>query len=158
MSKGLDLIEKVRAGQDIGRYRQLSWRGSFVDYVNIAHDNPKAVRSAFQRVYDMVLSYGSREYQDNKKSITHYNFFDDPMGGGRDAIFGLDIPLMKLVNIFKAAAYGYGPEKRILLLHGPVGSSKSTIVRLLKKGLEAYSRTPEGALYTYGWKLESGND
>src|SRR2546427_105807 len=35
-----------------------------------------------------------------------------------------------------------------------VGSSKSTIVRLLKKGLEEYSRTPEGALYTFAWMLE----
>src|SRR5690606_16745116 len=62
-------------------------------------------------------------------------------------------PLMNLMNVFKAAAHGYGPERRVLLLHGPVGSSKSTIVRLLKKGLEAYSRTKEGALYTFSWKV-----
>ena len=39
----------------------------------------------------------------------------------------------------------------MLLLHGPVGSSKSTIARLLKKGLERYSATDDGALYTLGW-------
>src|SRR5262249_37062574 len=50
-------------------------------------------------------------------------------------------------------AQRYGTEKRVILLHGPVGSSKSTIARLLKKGLEEYSRTPEGALYTYEWTL-----
>ena len=44
---------------------------------------------------------------------------------------------MRLVHNVKSAAFGYGTEKRILLLHGPVGSSKSTIARLLKKGLEA---------------------
>ncbi|NLY92725.1 MAG: serine protein kinase, partial [Myxococcales bacterium] len=69
----------------------------------------------------------------------------------KDAIFGLDIPLMRLMHVLHAAAQGYGPEKRIILLHGPVGSAKSTIARLLKKGLEHYSRTPEGALYTYEW-------
>ena len=58
---------------------------------------------------------------------------------------------MRLVNVLKAAAEGYGPERRVILLHGPVGSSKSTIVRLLKKGLEAYSMTSEGALYTFEW-------
>ena len=42
----------------------------------------------------------------------------------------------------------------MLLLHGPVGSCKSTIARLLKKGLERYSRTDEGALYTFGWSEE----
>ncbi|HEX7476247.1 MAG TPA: serine protein kinase, partial [Polyangiales bacterium] len=41
--------------------------------------------------------------------------------------------------------------KRVILLHGPVGSSKSTIARLLKKGIEHYSRTPDGALYTFDW-------
>src|SRR5215470_17690137 len=51
------------------------------------------------------------------------------------------------------AAQRYGTEKRVILLHGPVGSSKSTIVRLLKRGLEEYSRSPEGALYTYEWHL-----
>ena len=41
----------------------------------------------------------------------------------------------------------------MILLHGPVGSSKSTIARLFKKGLQSYSRQPEGALYTYEWVI-----
>src|SRR5690606_19767476 len=59
-----------------------------------------------------------------------------------------------LVSVLKAAAKGYGTERRVILLHGPVGSSKSTIVRLIKKGLERYSRTSEGRLYTYAWRLK----
>ncbi len=61
---------------------------------------------------------------------------------------------MNLVNVLKSAAQGYGTERRVLLLHGPVGSSKSTIARLLKKGIENYSKTDNGALYTYGWREE----
>ena len=41
----------------------------------------------------------------------------------------------------------------MILLHGPVGSSKSTIARLIKRGLEEYSRTPEGSMYTFDWVL-----
>src|SRR5438132_6494179 len=63
---------------------------------------------------------------------------------------------MHLANQFKAADKGYGTEKRVLLLHGPVGSSKSTIARLLKKGLEEYSRSDEGMLFSFSWKGESG--
>src|SRR5205085_2210993 len=48
-------------------------------------------------------------------------------------------------------------EKRVLLLHGPVGSSKSTIARLLKKGLEEYSRTDQGMLFSFKWKGEGGS-
>jgi serine protein kinase len=53
--------------------------------------------------------------------------------------------------VLKAASEGYGPERRVILLHGPVGSSKSTIARLLKKGIERYSTTPEGGLFTFKW-------
>jgi serine protein kinase len=56
--------------------------------------------------------------------------------------------------VFKSAAQRLGTERRIILLHGPVGSSKSTIVRLLKKGLEAYAKTPDGTLYTFAWRDE----
>ncbi len=64
---------------------------------------------------------------------------------------------MKLGNGLKAAALGYGTEKRVILLHGPVGSAKSTICRMLKKGLERYSFSDTGAVYTFDWvdeKLE----
>jgi predicted Ser/Thr protein kinase len=44
----------------------------------------------------------------------------------------------------------------VLLLHGPVGSSKSTIARLLKKGLEQYSRTDDGMLFAFSWRGENG--
>ena len=145
------MIATIGAMQDFDRYRDLSWEGSFEDYLKIVKNEPRVTRNAFQRLYDMVLSHGSEEYIDNKKKIVRYNFFQDPEGGGRDAVFGLDIPLMRLMNVLKAAAQGYGPEKRVILLHGPVGSSKSTIARLLKKGMENYSATPQGALYTFRW-------
>src|SRR6266705_6526908 len=148
---GSDIIQLIGKLQDLRGFRDQHWEGGFEDYLQIVRHNTKVTRTAFQRMYDMILTKGTREYYEYKKKIIHYNFFDDKDHAGIDAIFGLDIPLMKLVNVFKSAAQRYGTEKRVLLLHGPVGSCKSTIVRLLKKGLEAYSRTPEGALYTFKW-------
>ncbi len=144
----LDTIGKM---QDYDLYRELTWEGSFEDYLTIVKEKPEVTRNAYQRVYDMIIRYGTEEYTDSKKKLIRYNFFQDEFENGKDAIYGLDIPLMRLVNVFKAAAQGFGPEKRIILLHGPVGSSKSTIVRLIKKGLEHYSRSPDGALYTFDW-------
>ena len=149
------LVDRISALQDIKRYEDLHWSGTFEEYLELVRGNPRVTRTAHERVYDLIMSHGTEEYVDNKKKIVHYRFFDDESHGGRDAIFGLDIPLMRLVNVLKAAAMRYGTEKRILLLHGPVGSAKSTIARLLKKGLEEYSRTPEGALFTYEWVLPS---
>jgi serine protein kinase len=143
--------EKIAALQDKREYQTLNWEGSFDEYLEIVRQNPRVTRNAYQRVYDMILSHGKTEYIDNKKRLVRYHFFSDEKNGGRDAVFGLDVPLMKLVNVFKAAAAGYGAEKRVILLHGPVGSSKSTIARILKRGVEDYSKTPEGAVYTYSW-------
>ena len=145
------MLSKIAALQDYERYRDLHWEGSFEDYLQVVRERPQVTRNAFQRLYDMIVSYGEEEYIDNKKKLVRYHFFTDPIEQGKDGIFGLDIPLMRLVHVLQAAAQGYGPEKRIILLHGPVGSSKSTIARLLKKGLEHYSRSQDGALYTYTW-------
>ena len=90
------------------------------------------------------MHFGSRRYTWMRQELVRYTFFDDPIDGGADAIYGLDRALMNLVDFFKSASHQYGTERRILLLHGPVGSSKSTIARLLKKGLEYYSKLEEG--------------
>lgn len=132
-------------------YSHLYWIGNFQDYLDKISENPRAARNAFQRIYDMIMCYGTTTYTEYKKEVVRYHFFDDPLNNGVDAVFGIDVHLMKLVNFFKSAALGYGTEKRILLLHGPVGSAKSSIARLLKRGLERYSRGDDGALYTYEW-------
>src|SRR6266704_849409 len=72
--------------------------------------------------------------------LPHYKFFDGE-------IFGLDKPLQQVVEYFSSGAQRLEVRKRILLLMGPVGGGKSTIVALLKRGLEAYSRMEEGAIY-----------
>ncbi|WP_243090941.1 serine/threonine protein kinase [Thermus neutrinimicus] len=149
-------LERIRRRQDLEAYRALSWEGSFAEYLGLLKRDPRPLRTSFQRVHDMILAHGVEEYTLFKEKLLHYRFFDDPFEGGKDAIFGLDKPLMRLVATLKAAAHRLGPERRILLLHGPVGSAKSTIARLLKKGLEAYSRTEEGKLFTFYWKTKEG--
>ena len=154
MATGTDLIAMVSARQDLVDYQKTHWHGTFADYLDLVRASPDVTRTAYQRLYDMVLSHGTVEVEIAKEKHVQYTFFDDPIGGGQDAVFGLDKTLLSLVNVLKSAAHGYGTERRVLLLHGPVGSSKSTIVRLLKKGLEHYSRTDAGALYTFQWREE----
>ncbi|MFQ5752435.1 MAG: PrkA family serine protein kinase, partial [bacterium] len=148
------IISIIKGLQNVDEFKQLNWEGTFTDYLEIIQKNPRVTRRSFQRLYDMILSYGVEEFQEYKEKLIKYKFFDDPIEHGRDAVYGLERPLMKFVNLFKSAAKGYGTEKRVFLLHGPVGSAKSTIVRLFKKGLEEYAKTQEGALYTFAWKIE----
>src|SRR3954449_8799716 len=104
------LIAKVAALQNLKEYAELNWTGTFEDYLAIVRKNPNVTRSAFQRVYDMILSYGQEEYIDNKKRLIRYNFFKDEQHQGRDAIFGLDIPLMRLVSVLHSAPSGTAPS------------------------------------------------
>ena len=128
------------------------WSGSFADYLARLERDPRPARNAWQRMLDMIESHG-RVAADGKKAV-RWKIFDDPFSGGRDAVYGLDTPLSELVDVIRAGARSLGPERRILLLHGPVGSSKSTIARLLKRGLETYTHEPEGAIYTFSWEID----
>ncbi|GAE05742.1 cell envelope-associated transcriptional attenuator LytR-CpsA-Psr, subfamily F2 [Paenibacillus sp. JCM 10914] len=93
--------------------------------------------TAHARVYDMIESYGVEESGGRKK----YKFFEQE-------IFGLDRAVEKLVEeYFHSAARRLDVRKRILLLMGPVSGGKSTLVTLLKRGLEKHSRTDRGAIY-----------
>ncbi len=150
---GQRILKSLNELVDPDRFRKLHWEGTFEEYLSMVTRNPRIARTSFQRVYDMIMSYGSEEFFDGKEKLIRYNFFANPQFSQRDAIYGLERSLMNLVQIFRSAAQQYGPERRVLLLHGPVGSSKSTIVRLLKRGLEEYSRSDDGPLYSFGWVL-----
>ncbi|TWU21251.1 PrkA family serine protein kinase [Bythopirellula polymerisocia] len=151
MVSGSEIVSIISQRQDRDQFRRKNWVGTFEEYLEIVRDDPKVTRTAYQRIYDMILSYGVDVVSKGREKEHQYRFFDDPLNNGHDAVYGLREPLHNLVNALKSAAYEYGIEKRVLLLHGPVGSSKSTIVRLLKQGLQRYSETDEGALYTLGW-------
>lgn len=156
MGNGKAILSELRTELNIGDYRKLHWEGTFEEYLNVVIEHPEVTRTAYQRLYDMILAHGTEEVYENKEKVMRFKFFTEYATKHGDAIYGLDRPLMQLVNTFKSAAQRYGTERRVLLLHGPVGSSKSTIARLLKRGLEEYSRTDGGALYSYSWKMDDG--
>ena len=152
------LFDVARAGADVRRYRALHWEGSFKEYLELVERDPTIARNAWQRLLDMIESHGcaTTPARDSisRPGVKRWKLFDDPFDNGRDAVFGLDGPLDVFVQTLRAGARGFGPERRVILLHGPVGAAKSTIVRVLKRGLEEYSHTDEGALYTFTWEVD----
>src|SRR6202023_3402334 len=155
MSTGKSILNAVRQQLNLSDYRKKHWEGSFDEYLDIVREHPEVTRTAYQRLYDMILSHGTEEVYEQKEKVTRYKFFTEFAAQHGDAIYGLDRPLMSLANAFKSAAKGYGTERRVLLLHGPVGSSKSTIARLLKRGPEDYARTDPGMVFSFAWKGEA---
>ncbi|MEC0249438.1 PrkA family serine protein kinase [Paenibacillus chitinolyticus] len=116
---------------------QLAWSGTLREYLELVRQNPGLAMTAHARVYEMIASHGIEQNDGHAR----YNFFDQE-------IFGLDRAVEKLVEeYFHSAARRLDVRKRILLLMGPVSGGKSTIVTLLKRGLEQFSKTDRGAVY-----------
>src|SRR5215211_7091641 len=122
----LSRLEEFRAAE-----AQLAWEGTFAEYYDQVLAEPALARLSHARVYDMIMAAGVETNANDRK---HYKFFEDEL-------FGMDKPLEQLVDYFASAARRLEVRKRILLLMGPVGGGKSTIVTMLKRGLEAYSRS-----------------
>lgn len=156
MAAASTILDSLRSQIDLTDFKKLNWEGSFTEYLDIVLQQPGVTRTAYQRLYDMIMSHGTEDIYENKDKQTRFKFFTEFAAKKSDGIYGLDKPLQQLVNTFKSAALGYGTERRVILLHGPVGSAKSTIARLLKRGLEDYSRTDAGMLFTFAWKAADG--
>ena len=148
MAAASAILDSLRSQIDLTDFKKLNWEGGFTEYLDIVLKQPGVTRTAYQRLYDMILSHGTEDIYENKDKQTRFKFFTEFAAKKSDGIYGLDKSLMQLVNTFKSAALGYGTERRVILLHGPVGSAKSTIARLLKRGLEEYSRTDAGMLFS----------
>lgn len=132
---GMDIFDRISAYR--AESDALQWRGNLKSYLELLAKDPTPAMTAHARVYEMIKSYGIEEVDGRKR----YAFFEQE-------IFGLDHAIEKLVEeYFHSAARRLDVRKRILLLMGPVSGGKSTIVTLLKRGLEQYSRTEQGAVY-----------
>ncbi|MBW7456502.1 PrkA family serine protein kinase [Paenibacillus sepulcri] len=131
----MDILKRISAYK--AESEKLAWTGTFKEYIELLKQNPAPAMTAHARVYEMIESYGVVEENGRKK----YKFFEQE-------IFGLDRSVEQLVEeYFHSAARRLDVRKRILLLMGPVSGGKSTIVTMLKKGLEQFSRTERGAVY-----------
>ena len=82
MSNGSSIISLIAERQDLEQFRKKTWSGTFEEYLDLVRNDPKVVRNAFERVYDMILSYGTETYEVNREKHVRYRFFDDPDHGG----------------------------------------------------------------------------
>src|SRR5438105_2292235 len=128
--------------EDLRRQNEaLRWEGSFRDYFELVAQNPRIAQLSHARLNDMVHAAGiERLNEGTQHEVLSYNFFSSEL-------FGIEEPIARIVEYFKSAAQRLEVRKRILLLMGPVGGGKSTIVNMLKRGLEEWTRTEAGAVY-----------
>ncbi|HJU94129.1 MAG TPA: PrkA family serine protein kinase [Pyrinomonadaceae bacterium] len=138
-NKQFNISERL---EDLRReHEALRWEGTFRDYFELVAQNPRIAQLSHARINDMVHAAGiERLNEGTQHEILSYNFF-------AAELFGIEEPIARIVEYFKSAAQRLEVRKRILLLMGPVGGGKSTIVNMLKRGLEDWTKTEAGAVY-----------
>jgi len=138
-NKQFNISERL---EDLRReHEALRWEGSFRDYFELVAQNPRIAQLSHARINDMVHAAGvERLNEGTQHEILSYKFF-------ASELFGIEEPIARIVEYFKSAAQRLEVRKRILLLMGPVGGGKSTIVNMLKRGLENWTRIEAGAVY-----------
>jgi len=131
---------------DLREYRSFEW------YLDELYDDPKIARNAHQRVADMFDHYGT-EYDEDDGVVEYKLASEDPVNDGENTFYGRVIheAIHEFVNKVKSGARGLGPQKRIKLLLGPVGSGKSDFDRQVRRYFEHYTTLDDGRMYTFRW-------
>ncbi|MCC7509441.1 MAG: hypothetical protein IT464_08705 [Planctomycetes bacterium] len=134
-------------------FKDVAWEGSYFEYLDMVCAEPyRHTRTTYQLTFDMIQYFGSDTFEDSGEQVRRYKLFDDPFHQGKNAIYGLERTISRLVKYIRAGAREEGKE-RIFILHGPVGTAKTSIIDLIGRGLEAYTGTDDGATYSFAWRF-----
>jgi predicted Ser/Thr protein kinase len=141
-----DLGERIRE-----RFSENRRVMSFSEYLEVVADNPtQQLRAAPQYTKDAFDYFGSKQVQYPWGEVRRFTLFDCAWADGRDKLFGHEEVQNRVYRALENFVHE-GTSNKLVLLHGPNGSAKSTLVRCIGRGLQHYSTLDEGALYRFNW-------
>lgn len=128
---------------------------SFEEWIAAFLDDPdRHARSSAQYLLHTLEHFGTTTVETPQGTVRRFTLFDRPFDDGEGRIAGqeeVQNAIYRILSNFERARRA----NKLLLLHGPNGSAKSSIVAALARGLEVYSRKPEGAMYKINWIFPS---
>ncbi|MEZ4814175.1 MAG: hypothetical protein R3A80_03085 [Bdellovibrionota bacterium] len=117
---------------------------SFEDFTLQAAREPRRyLRNSIDWVCDAFDHFGPTESGGAAIFKQHYGDRFQPVFGQHE----VQKKIWQLLEGFSQT----GRADKVFVLHGPNGSAKTTLCRNLFAGLENFSKTNEGALYTFSW-------
>jgi serine protein kinase len=130
---------------------------SYGEYLALLQDDPRHhARGAAQYVRDMFDHFGTTEVAHPDGPQRRFTLFDAPWDDGEQRLVGEE----EVQNAIYRVLNNFIRQRRVerfILLHGPNGSSKSTITELVARGMEQYSELDEGAIYCFNWIFPTQN-
>jgi serine protein kinase len=144
------LSESIRT--EFGRQRRVM---SFAEYLELVIAQPaQQLRSAAHYLADCFDHFGTVNVRYPYGEVRRFKLFDCPWSGGEDRLFGQEAVQNEVYEIVTAMVRE-GRANKVILLHGPNGSAKSTFLRCMGRGVEHYSTLDEGALFRFSWIFPS---
>jgi len=134
---------------------------SFDEFFHLFVARPEQyARNVAQYLKDVFDHFGTEEVKTPRGTTTRWKLFDVPFDGGRDRLVGQEDVQARVYRVISNFVRE-GTINKLVLLHGPNGSAKSTFVSCMVRALEYYSTLDEGALYRFNWifpsqKLQKG--
>jgi serine protein kinase len=123
---------------------------SFDEWFDLLCKDPTVhARCAAQYVQDAFDHFGRRDVRTPSGQISRWRLFDCEFDGWHRLV-GQEEAQNELYEVIDGFVR-LGRVNKLLLLHGPNGSAKSTMLESLQRALEVYSRTERGASYRFAW-------
>jgi predicted Ser/Thr protein kinase len=155
MIEGSTLIDQLSQNyQDLYHKRRVIL--TFGHFLELAQKNPRRfTRNSADYLLDTFAHFGESQPGDTEKSVdpVRYSMFD--LGTERNGpVIGGEVVQSEIKNILESfARRGY--TSKLILLHGPNGSAKSSTVESIARGMQQYSESEEGAVYRFNWVFPS---
>ncbi|MBZ6496280.1 PrkA family serine protein kinase [Natrinema longum] len=152
MTGDIETLEQLSTDYKESMPADLRETKSFDWYLEEVYEDPKVARNAHQRVADMFDYYGTT-YDETEGMVEYQLASEDPLNDGENTFYGKVIhqSIHEFVNKVKSGARRLGPERRIKLLLGPVGSGKSHFDKQVRTYFEDYTLRDDGRMYTFRW-------
>jgi serine protein kinase len=124
---------------------------SFGQYLKLFEGTPDRLgRSSAQYLKGVLDYHGTRAVPTPGGELLRYSLFDIPFEDGRERLIGQEEVQQQFYRILSNFAQE-GRASRLVLLHGPNGSAKTSFVQCLARGMVDYSGTDDGAVYAFNW-------
>lgn len=124
---------------------------TFDEFLDLAHEIPHLVlRDAANYLLDATGYFGTEKVNIRASEVQRLKLFNHAFSERPQPVYGQEAAGNRLLQILTGFVRS-GRTNKLIVLHGPNGSAKTSLIRTLFDGLEAYSKTSEGRIFHFSW-------
>jgi serine protein kinase len=124
---------------------------SFEEYFDLCRKQPyRFTRNAAAYICDAIDFSGTEDVKVRRHQERRYTIFNHSSVESPTPLVGHEAVQQRLVKILRGFSHA-GRADKLILMHGPNGSAKSSLVRILYDGIEDYSQREEGMAFSFSW-------